>query len=673
MGKTGAAADAAGKHASPDGFRLDINALRALSVIAVVGFHFQIPGFAGGFVGVDVFLVITGYLMTAKVLNELKLGGFSPWTFWMMRMRRIYPALAVLTISSVVVGWFLTMPAEYLRHLLQALSALTFLSNFAFKSDSGYFAMAAQTKPLLHTWSLSLEWQFYFCMPLVASLVWRLASRATSGINAVVIALQAFAALSLAWCLWASQHDAAGYSFFLLQARAWEPLAGGLIAAAEIRRRSEGAAPPPWLETRRVAVAGWALVAACIVYPLPEARWPGALTILPILGAAVIVAARQGTRDGGWLGLSPIQRVGDWSYSIYLWHWPIWVFALSWLSIRGYGVGATQKMLMVLASLALGAVSYRYVEQPVRIRRDFWTSRRLLTGSGVSFAVLAGFVSLGFLNRGFPDRLPGYLLPAELARRTSTPRDECFRDANSTKKAIETFCSFGSEEAGGRRSAILWGDLFANQYLEPISQAALANGIHGLIATQGGCRAFIDDAAGNAGDQPPCRQFNRSTLDFVLRQAEPGIVVLGSIWGSASEVSVLVDRLLSAGKTVVFIMPLLDIGFDLPQRWIENQIRAGRAIDEWKVEAGPDLTMSAFRNEIAQILDRYRDNPHLVVVDPLSVVCEHGYCYLVRNGQANFRDTAHISNVNASQYRGLFDAAFRAALRAGTEAEKKKD
>ena len=133
------------------------------------------------------------------------------------------------------------------------------------------------------------------------------------------------------------------------------------------------------------------------------------------------------------------------------------------------------------------------------------------------------------------------------------------------------------------------------------------------------------------------------------------------------------DRLLSAGKTVVLIMPLLHIGFDLPQRWIENQMRAGRAIDEWKVEASPGLTMSAFRNEIAHVLDRYRDNPHLVVVDPLSVVCEHGYCYLVRNGQANFRDTAHISNVNASQYRGLFDAAFRAALRAGTEAEKKKD
>jgi len=293
MGNSGAAPGAAGKHASPTGFRLDINALRALSVVAVVGFHFQIPGFAGGFVGVDVFLVITGYLMTGKVLNELKLGRFSPWSFVMMRMRRIYPALAVAVAATVVIGWFVTLPGEYLKHLLQALSALTFVSNFAFNSDSGYFAMAAQTKPLLHTWSLSLEWQFYIWMPLLAWLVWRLASRATSGIRAVTIALLIFAALSLAWCLWASQHDAMGSSFFSLRARAWEPLAGGLIAAAEIRRRMEGA-KASWLESPLIALAGWSLVAGCTIYPLPEAGWPGTLTILPILGAAMVVAARQG-------------------------------------------------------------------------------------------------------------------------------------------------------------------------------------------------------------------------------------------------------------------------------------------------------------------------------------------------------------------------------------------
>src|SRR6476660_4518213 len=134
MGNTGAPPTAESTSGIGDAFRFDINALRALSVVAVVGFHYQIPGFAGGFVGVDVFLVITGYLMTAKVLNELKLGRFSLWGFGMMRLRRIYPALAVVVAASVLVGWFVTLPTEYLKHLLQALSALTFVSNFAFSS-----------------------------------------------------------------------------------------------------------------------------------------------------------------------------------------------------------------------------------------------------------------------------------------------------------------------------------------------------------------------------------------------------------------------------------------------------------------------------------------------------------------------------------------------------------
>jgi peptidoglycan/LPS O-acetylase OafA/YrhL len=615
--------------------------------------------------------VITGYLMTGKVLNDLALGRFSFITFLLMRLRRIYPALAVMIASSIVVGWFVTLPGEYLKHLLQALSALVFQSNFAFNNDNGYFAMAAQTKPLLHTWSLSLEGQFYFWMPLVVPLVWRLASK--SKVSPVMTALQVVAALSLAWCLWESQNDATGSSFFSLPARAWEPLAGGLIVGAELRRRSEGPAKASWLETRTIAVLGWTLVAGCIVYPFPESRWPGLLTILPILGAAMIVAARQGTGGGGLLGMSSIQRIGDWSYSIYLWHWPIWVFALSWLSLRGLGVDATQKILMVLASLALGAISYRLVEQPVRLRRDFWTQRRLLASSGAAFALSVGFVALAFLNRGFPDRLPEYMLPAELARRTSTPRDECFRDSNSTKKATETYCSFGGAEVAGRPSAILWGDSYANQYLDPISSAALASGIHGLIATQNGCRAFLDDPARNSGDQPSCRQFNRSTLDFVLGRTEPSIVVLASNWANALEVSALVEKLLSSGKTVVLIMPLLNIGFDLPQRWIENQVRAGKAIGEWKVKADPGLTMSGLRDAMARIVVRHRDNPQLVTVDPLSVVCEQDDCYLVRNGQANFRDTAHISNLNAMQYRGVFDAAFRSALHAGSDAEKKTD
>jgi peptidoglycan/LPS O-acetylase OafA/YrhL len=212
----------------------------------------------------------------------------------MMRMRRIYPALAVAVAATVVIGWFVTLPGEYLKHLLQALSALAFVSNFVFNSDSGYFAMAAQTKPLLHhlvafAGVAVLYLDAFDCMAGVAVGV----PRHVRDPRRDKLRCRSSRALSLAWCLWASQHDAMGSSFFSLRARAWEPLAGGLIAAAEIRRRTEGA-KASWLESPLIALAGWVLVAGCTVYPLPEAGWPGMLTILPILGAALVVAARQG-------------------------------------------------------------------------------------------------------------------------------------------------------------------------------------------------------------------------------------------------------------------------------------------------------------------------------------------------------------------------------------------
>lgn len=638
-------------------FRLDINALRALSVVAVVGFHLKIPGFAGGFVGVDIFLVITGYLMTLKVLRDLSRGHFSFWNFWIMRMRRIYPALAVVTVATVIAGWFLTMPDQYLKHLLQALSALAFLSNFAFSDANGYFAMAAQTKPLLHTWSLSVEWQFYFWLPLAVWLVRRSSSNPTAKIRAVRSAFLIAIAASLAWCVWKSYADATATSFFSLQARAWEPLAGGLIALVEMKHLSDESDRSPW--SKITAILGWLLLIACIGCPLPERRWPSVITLLPIAGSVLVIAARQGTDGSRWLGAYPVQRLGDWSYSIYLWHWPLWVFALGWLSLRGYSVGVGQKAAIAIASVALGYASYHWIEQPVRLNREFWTPRRLIKSASMLFAAGAVFVGVAFLNDGFPSRLPDYLRPAELARRMNTPRDECFRNSNSVKKTPGDYCDFG-KASDATSSLILWGDSFANQYLEPVSSVASKLGIHGLIATQSGCRAFVDDAQLHTGDPRACREFNRKTLDFVLGPNGPNIVVLASNWSNAKEIATLVERLLSSDKTVVLVMPLLEIGFDVPQRWIENQIRAGHAIPEWKVEANPALTMQKLRGEMyLSILQKHKNNPRFVVADPQPAVCEHNSCYLVRDGQANFRDTAHISNVNSMQYRGMFEAALK--------------
>ncbi len=233
-----------------------------------------------------------------------------------------------------------------------------------------------------------------------------------------------------------------------------------------------------------------------------------------------------------------------------------------------------------------------------------------------------------------------------MARTTDTPRDECFRNSNSIKQAAETYCSFGSEASPGGPAAILWGDSYANQYLDPLSSSALANGIHGLIATQSACRPFLDDPARNSVDQQPCRDFNRSTLDFVLNHAEPSIVVLTGNWGSALEASALVDELLSSGKTVVLIMPLLYMEFDVPQRWMENQLRAGGAITEWQVggRSKPDAERPPGRNH-SGYRQAQRQSADWLQSDPQSVVCEHEHCYLVRNGQAQFpRSGSHLQH-----------------------------
>ncbi|WP_342711908.1 acyltransferase family protein [Bradyrhizobium sp. B124] len=649
------------------GFRCDINALRALAVIAVLGYHLRIPGFAGGFVGVDAFFVITGYLMTGKVVADLAAGRFSYGDFAMMRLRRIYPALLVVVATTAAAGWFLTLPGEYFRHVRQACYAIFFLSNFAFDNDNGYFAMAAQTKPLLHTWSLAVEWQFYIWMPLVVRFVWSRSPRSKAPAS-IMATLSAVAVVSFAWCLWQNQHDEMGSAFFSLRARAWEPLAGGMIAIAEVWCQASGRAPRSEAFSSTAARIGWILTAFCVAYPLPEARWPGALTLLPIVGAALVVAG--GLETSRLVQSSVVQRIGDWSYSIYLWHWPIWVLAGGWLTARGYEVGAVSKAAMAAASIAVGAVAYYVVEQPFRLRRDTWTPQRLLAGTGAAAACFVAFTIGSLVTTGYPGRLPAYLLPAEMARKTDTPRDECFRNANSKKAASERYCTFGVGNAD-HATVMLWGDSFANQYLEPITTAATRLGLTGLIATQSACRPFADHPDRNAADSQPCRQFNTETLQYLGDRAEPTIIVLAGNWSNAIEIAPLVDTLLSNGKTVIIVMPLLNIGFDVPQKWIESQIRAGKAITEWKVAADPTLTMRDLRQKIDRtVLSPRKGNPWLISIDPQAEVCDDSSCHLVRSGQANFRDTAHISNVNAQQYEHLFETALGSAVHAGVHAER---
>lgn len=651
-------------------FRQDINALRAWAVVAVVAYHFKIAGFASGFVGVDIFFVISGYLIAGQALSRLEAGSFSFFAFWTARLRRIFPALLVLLASTAVAGWFLTMPEEFLKHVRQLLFAVTFISNIVFGDERGYFEVAAHSKPLLHTWSLAIEWQFYLLLPLFLVAIWRVLpahkkpARVLAGLVVLMLA-------SMIWCFWLSRLDA-GAAFFSLSARAWELLMGGVIASLHRLPTSEksakGFAACGAPMRSALVILGWVMAGISPVAGLAAEHWPGVLTLLPVVGSALIIWGGP-TDVLNWLADHwPVQRIGDWSYSIYLWHWPLWVFLQQWAGYRDLPVDLLQKTGVLVAAFGFGYLSYRYAEQPVRLQRSFWTPLRLWSSYLLALAGLTAFTVAAVWTHGFPQRVPEYQQRAELARRTNTPRDECFRNSRSEKREPHQFCAFGSPPGQHIPAAMLWGDSVANQYLEPLSSAASQLGISGLIATQSGCRSLLVEKTQGDGAFLGCERFNQEVLGFLRLNPEPRIVVLGRNWGnsaaSATEALALVRQLLAAGKTVVLILPMLNLGFDVPERWMHDQFRAGMAIDELRLEATPELTYQALRDAILKQSREFANNPRFITVDLLPKICSAGYCYVVRDGRANFRDTLHISNLNAGQYEDIFVKALRDAINA---------
>ena len=652
-----------------DTFRYDINALRAWAVLVVVLYHFNAVGFASGFVGVDIFFVISGYLVGGQALAALAAGEFSLRQFWTARLRRIAPALMVLIVCSLAVGWALSMPDVYLKHVRQMLFASSFLSNITFANSQGYFDAAAHTKPLLHTWSLSVEWQFYFFLPAILLVVWRVVGTVNTLLKAVVVLL-GFMFASMAWCFWLAAHDTPS-TFFWLTARIWELLAGVVAAGLHQLANVKGAANKRTLPRLilslgvPVAAAGWLVVLASPLVGLSFERWPGLWTLLPVVGAAAVVGSKPLPGMARAIQHPLVQRVGDWSYSIYLWHWPVWVFFQQWASYRGYEITPSNKLTAAVLSVCLAYVSYRWVEQPVRLKRVLKSPTTLWYSYGAALVVLTLFTAAAVKMHGFPSRVPDYQQRVEAGRRINTPRDECFRNNLSQKRDPHQFCTFGAAPSAQVPKAILWGDSIANQYLEPLTQAAAQAGIQGLIATQSGCRALLVKTAGTHGLPAPCERFNQEVLASIEKKDGPQIVLLGQNWGgkeAADEAFLLVDRLLVAGKTVVLILPLIRPGFDVPDEWLRAQFKARGPVDTLTIKATPSVMYQDTLDAISQAAAALPKGARFLTVNLAPQICEQGLCYLIKDGVANFRDTHHISSPTASKYNDLFTQALRSAM-----------
>ena len=326
-------------HTQPS-FRADINGLRAWAVAAVVFYHFGIPGFSGGFVGVDVFFVISGFLMTGIVVKGLERGNFSLIGFYMARGRRIVPALVVVCAVLLALGWWVLMPPDYKRLGSHAVYSLAFLSNIEFWQEAGYFDVASREKWLLHTWSLSVEWQFYLILPVVLWVVWRL----KPGRVVQTLAVGSGLVASLLACVLVTNNQS-GTAFYLLPTRAWEMLGGGLVFLLASKPKLSA------LHRRSLEFIGLMLIVLSVVFFDRDTIWPGGRAMLPVMAAMLVLLAN---RHSLWTASKLPQWLGDRSYSLYLWHWPVYV-ALVYIGFRDNPWAIAGALLL---TVLLGHLSY---------------------------------------------------------------------------------------------------------------------------------------------------------------------------------------------------------------------------------------------------------------------------------------------------------------------------
>jgi peptidoglycan/LPS O-acetylase OafA/YrhL len=325
-------------------FRYDINTLRAIAVLGVLLFHFKIPYAEGGFAGVDIFFVISGYLMSRIVLNGMEKNSFSILDFYKRRALRIVPALLVLVVVVSVVTFFIYLPADYKDVTKNGLSSLLFVSNIAY-SKVDYFALSSDNNMFLHTWSLSVEWQFYLILPVVLVLINRYFKNDK---NKFFILFVLGSILSFTYAVYLSNYNPSA-SFYLLHTRAWEMMLGGIAFLCEdkIKLRFKSA----------IAIIGYIILGLSIVFLQEDMRWPGVYTLIPTLATFAIIICNQNS----FLILENeiVQFIGKMSYSIYLWHWPLYVFVGYFALFQIEHA----ELIFLLISIALGLVSYNLVEK----------------------------------------------------------------------------------------------------------------------------------------------------------------------------------------------------------------------------------------------------------------------------------------------------------------------
>lgn len=528
--------------ASPatQGYRPDIDGLRAIAVLAVIWFHSSLPGLPGGFAGVDIFFVISGFLITGIIAREQAAGQFSFARFYQRRFRRIAPALLTVLLTVLIVSYILLLPGDLIELGKSALATLGMVPNIHFWLDSsgGYFGMSKRLSPLLlHTWSLGVEEQFYLLFPLFMVLAARWRAMRAALIGATI--------LSFALCFIVGTYRSPVAAFYLLPTRAWELGLGALIAIGVFT-------VTPRLRTP-FALLGTALIAASLL--LLDDASPNWWMAAPAIGAALLISGGVDAPAGRVLSLSPLVWLGRISYSLYLWHWPVFII-LPYMRAEEK-LSADLAILGIGVSIVLAALTWWLIEQPAR-RRD--TSFRKLFTAGVAAAIIcAAMAGYAVKSAGVPQRFSPSVLAIAAQAKDRAPLAVSCIDVPLDK--VLNRCMIGQ----GPPTAVIWGNSHASA-----DSAGIAAGLDRptVVLATGGCAPELKLVAET---EDWCATRNHNALEWIRKHPEIDTVTLVAHWQGRKKavgpeqwqkIQQMIDAL--PGRRVIVIAGTPEPGVDVP-------------------------------------------------------------------------------------------------------------
>lgn len=669
--------------ASPgNDYRRELDGLRSIAVISVVLYHFEIPPFRGGFVGVDIFFVLSGFFIGGILWRQVTENGRIDYTdFLMRRIRRLAPAYFTMILVVSVFAYFLLLPFEYRSFGKEVVSSVLYFSNIIYFRDSGYFDVGAENKVLLHTWSLSVEEQFYIFLPILMALL----SRRT---NLLFLAVVFVFLTSLAANIWLTPISQTA-TFYLFPFRAWELLTGVLLAICGQRYRLS------WSVHPALSWIGIALVLVSVMFIPAGESFPGLLAIPPVLGTALLILNGRSDTIVNRLLSQPVPVFfGLISYSLYLWHWPI--VTLAAYSSNG-DLGGLLKIALIALSVLLAGLSWRFVETPVR-RRGAIPNLPVLGAAAAASAVALSSGLFIYVRDGVPDRFP-----PEIRTHIDASGDfyqdfsRCRTPQTGAWAGVE-ICPIGPD---GEPRVLIWGDSHVRAFKEGLEQAAWEAETSALLIWNAGCPPLFGLAKAESSTTPAqdeaCTATNRRIASALDSLEDARSLLLIGRWsyyadgtGSGRDMNNTIrlspngDGTASGDTNVSLLesswrhsLQVFESRFDniyllrqVPEiswynsREVARRIAHGHLDTSAQVDALTIMDRGAAeaRATAAEAAMRVPDGDASVhVIDSWPEFCTPSICSAMQGGFSNYFDNNHITNTAARRIRHLFAPIFENA------------